>query len=137
MAEFYVTYARDDGRYLALVIAPERPTALQFVSRGDFHAAMDALGHAWQLQYEIPGYGSAEWLERMAQAGAETGAATSRQHLFDGNDSVCRGLAAIGATTSQLLKTLLIAEFLGTLISLIVRCIAVCKNSCLCSRCCA
>ena len=31
---------------------------------------MDALGHAWQLQFEMPGDGSADWLERMAQAGA-------------------------------------------------------------------
>ena len=70
MAEFYVTYARDEGRYLALVIAPERPAILQFASREDLHAAMDALGHAWQLQFEMPGEGSADWLERMAQAGA-------------------------------------------------------------------
>ena len=68
--EFYVTYARDECRYLALVIAPERPATLQFASREDLHAAMDGLGHAWQLQFEIPGDGSADWLERMAQAGA-------------------------------------------------------------------
>ncbi len=70
MAEFYVTYARDTTRHLALVVAPERPATLQFASREDLHAAMDALGHAWRLQFEMPGDGSAAWLERMAQAGA-------------------------------------------------------------------
>lgn len=70
MAEFYVTYARDEVRYLAVVNARERPVALKFTSPEDLHAAMDVLGHPWQLQFEIPGDGSIDWLERMAQAGA-------------------------------------------------------------------
>jgi hypothetical protein len=70
MAEFYVTYARDHGRCLALVTAPDRPPTLQFASRADLHGAMDALGHPWQLQFEMPGDATADWLGRMAQAGA-------------------------------------------------------------------
>jgi hypothetical protein len=70
MAEFYVTYNRDGQRYVAVVIAPARPSILEFTSREELHAAMDALGHSWQLQNEIHGNVSSDWLEQMAKVGA-------------------------------------------------------------------
>ena len=68
MAEFYVTYARDDGRASARARRRAANSAPIRQPRGLSCGDGRLLGHAWQLQYEIPGYGSAEWLERMAQA---------------------------------------------------------------------
>jgi hypothetical protein len=70
MAEFYVTYDRDGEHFLAIVVGPGRPPSLQFASREELHTAMDALGHSWQLQCEIRGEVSSDWLEQMAKIGA-------------------------------------------------------------------
>ena len=69
MAEFYVAYEKNGKPLLAIVIAPERPTALRFETRVSLHAAMDSLPHPWQLQGEIQGAVTDDWLERMAELG--------------------------------------------------------------------
>ena len=54
MAEFYVTFDLRGLLYLAFVVAPQRPTCSHFSNYEELHAAMDALGHFWQLQCETP-----------------------------------------------------------------------------------
>jgi hypothetical protein len=54
MAEFYVTFDWRGLLYLAFVLAPECPARSHFASYEDLHAAMDGLGHFWQLQCEMP-----------------------------------------------------------------------------------
>ena len=72
MAEFYVTFDWQEQHYLAIVVAPERPTSLQFATADELNAAMDSLGHDWELwsvmqvPYDVP----ADWLEEMAKTGA-------------------------------------------------------------------
>ena len=76
IAEFYVTYDRNCQHFLAVVIAPERPGSLQFSTREELHAAMDALGPDWQLcsEMQLPNeYASeisAAWLEKAAETKA-------------------------------------------------------------------
>jgi hypothetical protein len=69
MAEFYVAYQQDGQHFLAVVVAPQRPAALEFASREALHATMDALGHSWQMRCEITGQVSSDWLEQMAKIG--------------------------------------------------------------------
>ena len=54
MAEFYVRYNWLGVAYIAIVVAPEAPANLRFKNYEEFHAAMDALGHLWQMTCETP-----------------------------------------------------------------------------------
>ena len=73
MAEFYVTYPCESQHLLAVIVGEERQAKLQFATREELLAAMDALGHEWQLRAEIqlPDDYVAEitagWLEKAAE----------------------------------------------------------------------
>jgi hypothetical protein len=74
MAEFYITFDRDDHHYLAIVTAHDRPDSLQFTSYLAVVETMESLGQEWLLhsEIEVPDDGptiSAAWLENMAERG--------------------------------------------------------------------
>lgn len=74
MAEFYVTFDRDDRHFLAIVTAAERPHGLQFASRDSLIETMEGFEQDWQLtsEVELPEDFvpvSDAWLEMMAERG--------------------------------------------------------------------
>ena len=88
MVDFYATYEHAGQRYIAIVVAPRRPTQLQFPSRPDFCAAMDALGDPWQLRSEIqlpaeyPAEITTAWLEKAAETKSLHNESTKPDSIF-------------------------------------------------------
>ena len=74
MAEFYVSFEWNELRFIGFVTAPERPAQLHFGSYEELRAAMDLLGHLWEMAFEMPHPGElafneiAVWEKQLARA---------------------------------------------------------------------
>ncbi|MGD9723911.1 MAG: hypothetical protein AB7O59_20615 [Pirellulales bacterium] len=54
MAEFYVSFEWNEIRFIGFVVAPDRPTQLDFANYEELRGAMEALGNLWEMTFEMP-----------------------------------------------------------------------------------
>src|SRR5262245_1541469 len=54
MAKFNVSFEWDTIKFIGVVSAPKLPAKVDFASYEELRDAMDALGHLWEMTFEMP-----------------------------------------------------------------------------------